>query len=209
MLRTARPARAIASSSTPSTCLAPHVGAHRQHALERRARPAPRRRRSAGWRDTAAGCAASGRPASGRSSMPILPASAADWIGDERRHVPDHRQRAVLRDAAGRRPSSPSPSSRPASVLAASSQASGTPSRTRLGDRPRDRSGRGRCRAAPRTGPARSGRSPPPRSGRRRRAARRDSGCARRRSRSRRSAARPRCADSRRCTSRICPTDQL
>ena len=45
-----------------------------------------------------------------------------------------------------------------------------------------------------------------PRSGRRHRARRRDSGCGRRRSPNTPSAGRPRCADSRRCTSRICPT---
>ena len=74
---------------------------------------------------------------------------------------------------------------------------------TRLDRRSPDRSDRGTGRAGPRTDPARSGRSPLPRSGRRRTAARRDSGSARRRSRSRPSAAPPRCADSRRCTSPI------
>ena len=76
----------------------------------------------------------------------------------------------------------------------------------RLDRRSPDRWGRGTGRAGPRTGPARSARSPPPRSGRRRTAARRDSGSARRRSRSRPSAAPPRCAGSRRCTSPICRT---
>ncbi len=79
------------------------------------------------------------------------------------------------------------------------------PSRARLRDHRRDRSDRGRCRAAPRRGPARPARSPPPRCGRRRRAGRRDSGCGRRRFPSTPSAGRPRCADSRRCTSPTLP----
>ena len=54
--------------------------------------------------------------------------------------------------AAEARPSSPSPSCRPASACAASSQASGTPSR-RACSITSGRAGRGRSRAAPRRGP--------------------------------------------------------
>ena len=60
-------------------------------------------------------CARSARPAS-RRRWPILPACGRRLDRRERRHVPDHRQRAVFRDAAGTRPSTPSPFSRPASA---------------------------------------------------------------------------------------------
>ena len=101
----------------------------------------------------------------------------------QRRHVPDHRQRAVLRVQRQRHLPVAPPSCRPGSLRAASIQLSGMPSTARLRDHLRDRSGRGRCRAAPGTGRDRARRSPPPGCGRRRTAARRGSGCGRRRSR--------------------------
>ena len=108
-----------------------------------------------------------------------------------------------IRDEAGRRPSTPSPSSRSASA-------------SRLPARPPARRRRAPARSRHRivrieedaklrlveillVGDACRFLDADPRH----RARRRDSGCGRRRSPSTRSAGRPRCADSRRCTSRI------
>ena len=93
--RSARPAPAPPVLLRPVHVLAALVGAHRQHALQRADHRRRCRRRSAGWPGTCTGmriCLTSGIS----PLMPIWPALAADGDRRQRRHVPDHGQRAVL-----------------------------------------------------------------------------------------------------------------
>ena len=125
--RSARPASAMRSSMHAVDGLGAHVGAHRQHALQR-----ARHRRLVARRQQVGEILARGMRSeltSGMSpSMPDLARLGRRLDRRQRRHVPDHRQRAVFGMQREARPSIPSPSCRPASCLAASSQASGMPS---------------------------------------------------------------------------------
>ena len=161
---------------------------------------------SAGWPGSARGCAGWTRPGSWRSCPRCgsascrtrRPSGSATAAGCTRPWAA-----CGIPGAAGRPRAIARPSCRPATCGRPPARTRECPARARRRS-PRASADPGTGPAATGTGPARWPRRRRARSGRRRTASRPGSGSGPRRSRSTRSAGRPRCADSRRCTSRPC-----